>query len=227
VARPALPCCRCCGEFLDPLALTDMCADCRRRKAPKLAAARSALPHSGLTRRLILRLKYHRRRRCAEALVELVTGWLADDAEDGGAAASALGLDEAAGLVPVPLHPRRRCWRSFNQAELLAAGLSSHLGLPVLPLLRRIRHTRPQVGLSPEERHRNVKGAFAAVPGAVRRGATYVLVDDVYTSGATLRECAAVLVREGAGRVTALTVARPLDRRLAGGDTMDESTPDS
>lgn len=208
-----LPRCRWCGHWLDPLARgVERCADCRSARADDLLLARSAAPHEGLTRRLVVRLKYHRHQAAAEALGAILRRWLRHDEE----AARALPLDSAAALVPVPLHRRRQRWRSFNQARLLAETLAEECGLPVVEALVRVRPTRPQVGLAAAARERNVKGAFAARDECIVSGATYVLVDDVYTSGATLRECARTLRAAGAGQVVAVTVARPIREDLLG-----------
>jgi ComF family protein len=115
-------------------------------------------------------------------------------------------LDEADLVAPVPLHPKRLRARGFNQALLLARGLSD---TPVArEALTRVRHTAPQVGLNPKERRENVKGAFAVPEPAGVKGKNVLLLDDLYTTGATVRECARVLRRAGAHRVDVLTVAR-------------------
>jgi ComF family protein len=120
-------------------------------------------------------------------------------------------------IVPVPLHPKRLRWRGFNQSLLLAHALRDtwrQSGLPVPPILAtglaRIRETQPQMELTGVERRVNVAGAFT-VPGHAQhriRGARVLLVDDVATTGATLRECAAALLAAGAERVDAMAVAR-------------------
>lgn len=202
-----LPRCRWCGHWFDPLARdVERCPDCRAARARDLLVARTAAAHEGLTRRLVVRLKYQRHQAAAEALAVVLSRWLRHDEE----AVCALALERATALVPVPLHRRREWWRSFNQARLLAQALAQEWGLPLAEALVRVRSTRPQVGLNPQARERNVKGAFAAVAEHIVPGGTYVLVDDVYTSGATLRECARTLLRAGAAEVVALTVARPL-----------------
>jgi ComF family protein len=125
-------------------------------------------------------------------------------------------LDGGAGpveplLVPVPLH-RWRIWkRGYNQAALIAAALSRRSGLPAgLDLLRRTRATPPLKGLGRRERALAVRGAFACAPGAAPRlaGRRIVLVDDVYTSGATASACARTLRRAGAASVEVLCWAR-------------------
>ncbi|MCC7492339.1 MAG: ComF family protein [Fimbriimonadaceae bacterium] len=215
----AQPRCRRCGVFLDPLLRGPLeCADCRGRQRDPLRLARAAAPYAGLPRELIHRLKYDRRRRAAVALGELWALWLAADAE----ANEALQVADLEALLPVPLHPWRQWRRGFNQAELLATELATLLARPVLTPLRRVRATRPQVGLLPAQRRANVAGAFdLAEP--VARGGYYLLVDDVYTTGATLRECARVLRRAGAGAVAAVTVAHrsPVDHPGEVGRTED------
>lgn len=133
-------------------------------------------------------------------------------------------LDGADLLVPVPLHWRRQLSRGFNQADDLARAIG---GLPVVRALGRARPTRPQFGLSAAARHRNVREAFVPAGwggcwtfdtgrrrmAARLRSKTVVLVDDVTTTGATLRACAWVLAGMGAREVRALTAARAVTLR--------------
>ena len=111
-------------------------------------------------------------------------------------------------LVPVPLAAYRLRKRNFNQAELLAQAVRRAAELPLMNLLERRRATKPQNKLSAEERAANVARAFAVRTGAQVPGKTYILVDDVYTSGATLEACAEVLKQAGAREVWGLTVAK-------------------
>jgi ComF family protein len=106
-------------------------------------------------------------------------------------------------VVPVPIHWRRNCYRGFNQSHLLCAALDPAMVRPTL--LTRKRWTRPQVGLSREERRINLEGAFAASPQV--RGLRLLLVDDVTTSGGTIRECAKTLKQAGAAWVGAAAFA--------------------
>lgn len=123
-------------------------------------------------------------------------------------------LADADALVPVPLHWRRLWARRFNQSAMLAAAVSAESGVPIATgVLKRVKATAQQVGLSRAERAANVQGAFR-VPkesrGAVA-GRRLVLVDDVLTSGATLEGCARALLRAGAANVDALIFARVAD----------------
>lgn len=115
-------------------------------------------------------------------------------------------------IVPVPLHWTRWLRRGFNQAELLACEVASRSGLPVERLARRVRSTGMQAQLSRAGRRRNVARAFTVPkPGRVQ-GRRLLLIDDVFTTGATLNACATALKRAGAAHVSALTLAR-VDRR--------------
>jgi ComF family protein len=144
-------------------------------------------------------LKYRGRRRVAKRLAEelLAEGAVRDL------------LRQPAVLVPVPLHPRRRLERGFNQSELLARELARRTGIEVADkaLVRRM-DTPPQAGLSAAKRRRNVSGAFAVRQRTRIQGRVAVLVDDVWTTGATARACARILKEAGAAEVRLLSVAR-------------------
>lgn len=109
-------------------------------------------------------------------------------------------------LVPVPLHPTRLRRRSYNQALLLARALSRRLELPTAHLLARTRATQTQQGLSAAERRQNLAGAFKLT--AEVRDKRVLLVDDVMTTGATIRECAQTLHRGGAAEIRVAVLAR-------------------
>ncbi len=124
-------------------------------------------------------------------------------------------------ITATPLHEARLQSRGYNQAALLAAPLALSTGIPFRPdAIRRVRDTPAQVGLGARERQINVAGAFQAEPGLVA-GQHVVIVDDVYTTGATLRACASALLEAGAIKVWALTVAS------AGHRDHSDDAPDS
>lgn len=108
-------------------------------------------------------------------------------------------------IVPVPMHPSRRRRRGFNQAQLLAQGLSARVGIPVCGCLVRTRDTPQQARLSGDRRRKNLEGAFLSGPEA--EGKRLLIVDDVLTTGATVTECALALKRAGAVSVSALAFA--------------------
>ncbi|MBI4599724.1 ComF family protein [Candidatus Uhrbacteria bacterium] len=121
---------------------------------------------------------------------------------------SGLGSASCALCVPIPLHPSRERERGFNQAELLAREFSSRAGIVcVSDVLVRIRPTSPQTERSRQDRRVNMSGAFSCIKPESVRGFDIVLIDDVYTTGATLQEAARALKHGGAGDIYALTFA--------------------
>lgn len=110
-------------------------------------------------------------------------------------------------LVPVPLHANRLRERGYNQSALLAAALARRSGIPWAEALCRTRDTPHQTGLSRSERQKNLAGAFRPAEGVSVSGQDILLVDDVFTTGATLEQCAKVLHAHGASRVTGVTLA--------------------
>jgi len=188
------PVCQVCGL---PGA-TWRCAACQS-DPPPFDAAHALAAHQGPLAQAVRGFKYQRRY------------WL------GAGLAAHLGRAPRAWwatadlIAPVPLHPRRLVGRGFNQALVLARGLPKGQGPVLAPrLLRRLRHTRPQVGLAPHQRRSNVAGAFGVSPAWQERldGAWVLLIDDVFTTGATAAECAGVLKQAGAARVEVLTLVR-------------------
>ena len=118
-------------------------------------------------------------------------------------------------IVPVPLHPTRLRAREFNQSLLLADQIGRHLNVPVSPMtLIRFCATDPQTTLTRHERLRNLRQAFAVRTPPAVNGRHILLIDDVFTTGTTLNECAKTLVKAGAESVFALTLARTIDTSL-------------
>lgn len=165
---------------------------------PIYARARAVAHYTGLMREMIGQLKYADRHEARK----LMGRWLAGAARD--------LLDDCDMIVPVPMHPRRLMWRRFNQAGLIAGELARISGRPFEPtVLIRVRATRSQVGLTRNQRLRNLAGAFA-VPARRRslvHGRRVLLVDDVITTGTTLNAAARVLLRAGASEVDAAALA--------------------
>jgi ComF family protein len=211
------PVCSQCILAPEPLSAAFFCASCRtpfQNSFPLDAEGRCALCRAGLRgfdaaysfgayegvlRRLIHLFKYAKIHTLAAPLSGLL--------------AQALPRDEAFdAVVPVPLFWWRRLQRGFNQAELLARGLSRHTGVPALNLLRRVHSAPAQAGLSNSARRQNVTRAFRA---RNVQGKRILLIDDVMTTGATATACSLALKKAGARRVALLTVAR-VDRRMEG-----------
>jgi len=111
-------------------------------------------------------------------------------------------------IVPIPLHSLRKADRGFNQSKYIAIGMGKELGINVKNnIIRRIRHTETQTNLTLKEREENISSAFKAKHKKMIEGKSFLLVDDVITTGATIRECGKVLLDEGAARVYACSAA--------------------
>jgi ComF family protein len=173
------------------------CALCRTN-ARGFDAAYSFGAYDGVLKKLIHLLKYDRIRTLAAPLADRLV--------------SACPLDQRFdAIVPMPLHWFRHWRRGYNQATLLARELARRGGLPLLRGARRSRATPPQAGLSGARRRAIVAGAFQPLRGRPLQGMRVLLVDDVFTTGATMDECSSVLKAAGASNVTALTLARAVD----------------
>jgi len=192
--RHAHAACACGG----PGAPAGPCGRCRRGLTA-FAAGASLGPYEGTLRTVIHELKYGGQRRVAARLAETAL----DDPRVRDL------VPPGAVVVPVPLHPRRQMERGFNQSELLAREIARRTGTVVAEaaLVRRL-DTPPQTGLSAAARRANVKGAFAVRQRARVAGRCCVLVDDVFTTGATAQACARALRQAGASDVRLLTMAR-------------------
>ena len=191
----AEPACFRCG-FPLPLALgeQDVCGACAA-DPPAYDRFRAALVYDDHARHLILALKRGGRR---DGL-PVFASWM-------GSSAAAL-IAEADLIACAPMHWMRLAGRGFNQAAWLAQALARASGKPWRPgLLRRVKRRKSQEGLSASERRRNVAGAIKA--GGQVRGKTVLVVDDVFTTGATLEACARALKRAGAAQVHGVTLAR-------------------
>ena len=198
--------CAACGELLEHPTQGPVCDRCWRviRALPPSAfqvtsvvdRAQAIGAHDAELRSIVHALKYDGRRSLARPLGALMRErcrWVLEDADV---------------AVPVPLHFSRRRQRGFNQALDLARAID----LPVVRAIRRVRATASQTDLTADERHRNIRGAFAASRCPWRtsavKGRIVILVDDVSTTGATLEECARVVRAMGASEVRAVTAAR-------------------
>ncbi len=176
------------------------CANCRDMDL-HFCSARSAVIARGVVLETIHRYKYSRALWFEPFLIDLLLR----------AALPALRDEKWDLIVPVPLHHLKEREREFNQAERLATPLARALALPLNPhLLRRVQPTRTQTLLTKTQRAENVRRAFARRQDRRLRGERVILVDDVFTTGATTSACARVLRGAGAGEVCVWTVARGL-----------------
>lgn len=169
------------------------CPDCQRLGPRALAMNRSAVSYDDTMRELLASYKYRGNERLQSMLGRMLVHayglYMLDPA------IQKRGFDC---ITFVPVSPERRAERGFNQAEQMAVVLGEQVGLPVVSLLTRLRHTGKQSMMSREERMENMRGAFAVIPGRTaklqtvlrRKKPRILLVDDVYTTGSTLTQCA-------------------------------------
>ncbi len=196
------PFCNTCGQAFDgPPGMDDFrCSNCERRRL-HFDFAIAPFRSDGLLRDLIHQFKFARRSTLRLPLGRLLAAGLHDPRFEG----------EDWIMVPVPIHRRRQRQRTFNQARELAAICSQYSGLPVIEALVRTRHTPPQSRLNRNQRLANLADAIHPHPGRAPkvRGRAVLLIDDVFTTGATGDICAKVLrTRCAARRVAVLTLAR-------------------
>ena len=206
--------CSVCGEACDvPASLDSGDARCRlcRKAHPPFDRAVAYGSYDGALRDLIHLLKFNQVRPIAPIL--------------GGMLARTISVLEPSlpagriAIVPVPLYAKKKTQRGFNQAEVIARATLKHLARSgrfegrfeiCTGVLARTRETASQIGLSRRQRRENLRGAFAISDPAPILKRNVLLIDDVFTTGATAAECALVLRRAGAGRVWVATVARTL-----------------
>lgn len=223
------PRCHCCKSSTPPGAI-HICSDCQKKMEPLLSplcpacgvpfetgggidhfcsscaldhppfvAARAPFIYDGPIKQMIHHFKYERKTALRRPLALLVARHLEDFAAE---AAPDL-------VIPVPLHLKRLRQRGYNQAVLLGETVARQWRIPLCRTnLQRIRWTEPQIELPAAERLRNVKGAFAVADPSRLQGKTVLLIDDVFTTGATVAECSRTLRRAGATGVFVVTVAR-------------------
>ncbi|ACH40763.1 amidophosphoribosyltransferase, putative [Citrifermentans bemidjiense Bem] len=192
------PLCTICGApFATDKGSNHTCGACLLH--PPFHTCRSALILEGAVQQLIHRFKYGGRVQLA-----LPLGLLAASALTDFCAEAAPDL-----IVPVPLHKKRLRQRGYNQSQLIAQVLAKKLKLPVeVGNLRRLRWTEPQTTLDATKRVVNVKGAFVVREARRLEGKRVLLVDDVLTTGSTMRACVDALLRAEVSAVAAVTVAR-------------------
>jgi len=203
LSGPACP--RCDRPFPSPVASTfsptHLCGDCRKRM-PSFTKAWSLYPYDTPLREAIALLKYRGKYGMAPSLCRLLMAALP----------ASLDVDV---IMPVPLHPARLRGREYNQSLLLAQAVSRQLATPLsYSNLVRVIDTQAQTTLPRSARLSNLRHAFRLRTPRTVQGQRVLVVDDVFTTGTTLHECAKALRKAGAGDVYVLTLARTLDRGL-------------
>ena len=175
------------------------CRDCRSQRM-HFSAARSLAEYDGVVKEAVHAFKYRNARRLADLFAGLLQENLSDLIED------------ADIITFVPLRPAKKRQRGYNQAELLARALGRRTGKTASDTLKAVRFVKDQSKLKAADRRRNVRDAYAIKKGAeaALKGRKVLLVDDVFTTGATASECASHLAKAGAKEIKVITLARTL-----------------
>lgn len=177
---------------------------CDKHQTP--SGLHSIWAYEGAPRKLIIKLKYRFISDIADELAEIVTNSLKSYKSLAG---NSVWLEEKVTVVPIPLHWKRENWRGFNQSEELGRQIASKMGWDFKNLLVRAKPTAHQVGLRGKSRRENVQGVFALNNHiAIQPSNNVIIFDDVWTTGATMKEATKVLKQSGAHSVWCLTLAR-------------------
>ncbi len=193
--------CPVCGTtFSDSPAPSHLCGDCLGNKT-YFSHARAVFSYDEFILKAIHQFKYGRNISIGETLASFMADFSFPD----------IDFTDYSLIVPVPLHIKRLRERGFNQSLILARALEKKRQIPVnFSLLKRHKYTLTQTGSNRNERKQNIKGAFEVTDKKKVAGKNIILIDDVYTTGATINECAKTLIRSGAQKVAVLTLARVL-----------------
>jgi len=229
----AAPFCHRCGIPFDPQARGGpLCASCRRAPRLPFVLGRSMATYESPLREAVHRLKYDGKRVLARVLGEMLADAMLNGApvdpdrppgdpthtdsaaeSETAPAPPTIPFHKLSLIIPVPLHQVRAHERGFNQAELLVAPIAERTGTPVAThCLERVKLNPPQVAVPSAMRRANVRGAFAVTVTAAVAERTVLLFDDVWTTGATLLECARVLRQAGAASVYLLSLCRAVPK---------------
>ena len=184
------PICRICGHPANAA-----CPSCMGRSF-HFKRHRAALLYDDVVRELIHNIKFRSHRRCAQGLghifAEAAEGW---------------GLNGDY-IVPIPLHPSKKRSRGFNQAAVLALPVSKSLGISLAPdMIKRINKTAPQSGLSVQAREQNLSNAFIFNGKKYGQNKKVILIDDIFTSGATMNACSLLLMENGINEVNCISLS--------------------
>ena len=199
------PKCILCGRVLRDEE-SDLCRDCRtetddypqgKLKLQFIDSAAAVWYYRGNVRRSLHRYKFNRGRHLAESYGKLMAMKVL-----------ASGLEEIELVTWVPISSLRKLFRGYDQDQLLAEVISRELGIPCMPLLKKVRHNRAQSGIKGYAKRRaNVLGVYNRLNPEAIPGKKLLLVDDILTTGATVSECARVLLTAGAEEVHCVVVA--------------------
>jgi len=186
------PICEKCG--VPTKTAIPVCSSCYGKNF-HFSANRAAFVYDELIRDLLHELKFRNKKHIAKGLGILWAGIVSIPDKSNTI------------LVPLPMHPKKQRERGFNQAEILATELSKNLSIPIENILDRTMDTLPQSAIHPSLRAENVENVFSTAPNFKPQSKNYILIDDIYTTGASLNECAKTLKIAGVRDISCMTLA--------------------
>lgn len=188
--------CTCCAQPFHSPASNHLCGKCLQQP-PAFSSVHAAGLYQGSVRDAVHKLKYRSQLALAKPLGELISATLLAQCKE-------FAPDR---IIPVPLHAKRLRQRGYNQSVEIARPVARSLKVPLdVKMLKRARYTPPQQGLTAKDRRKNLRNAFALT--SVPRAEKVLLIDDVMTTGETLRECSRLLLEGGAQEVCVAVVGR-------------------
>ncbi|MFH1709655.1 MAG: ComF family protein [bacterium] len=199
IVRLKPPICRICGKPKDNYFVSDLCEDCNKENIP-FAVARSVALYEGTLKEAIHKFKFNGKKALSILLGRLLVSYLKH---------GDIPMREIDLIIPLPLSKKRENQRGYNQSRLLAEEIASHYSIDLdVSSLKKIKDVAPQFELSRKERFGNIKGAFSSSP---LTGKNVLLIDDIYTTGATICEASRSLKGSGVKNVYVLTLARAVE----------------
>lgn len=191
--------CLCCGQFFGGSGEPHFCGNCLKKRPP-FSHHRSCAKYEGILKDIIILYKYRHFQVLGKDLAFFIDRILVEKEEI---------WEGVNAVVPVPLHPRRKKKRGFNQSQIIAKELAKMRRVELVEgILVKAKNVPPQTSLEVNERQQNVRGAYKVIKGERIRGKVILLVDDVYTTGSTIRECSSVLKEAGVKEIRALSIAQ-------------------
>lgn len=176
------------------------CGKCRQERI-YFTQGRSVARYSGTLKEIIHKFKYHQKKYLAKVLGNLMVDYLKDDFW--------IDIKNVDIIIPIPLHRKRERERGFNQSELLGKNIASYFKIEILSnVLFRTKETRPQFFLRERERKENIKNAFTLKNEEIIKNKNILLIDDIYTTGSTLREASKTIKKAKTKNIYCLTLAR-------------------
>lgn len=190
------PRCMKCSKPLDN-EVSEYCYDCQNKKHNFISGI-ALMEHNGLVAKSLYKIKYNNKREYIDYYVEEFCKYHSKEVKSWNVQV----------LIPIPLHFLRKRKRGYNQAELIAKKLGKELGIPYCnSLLKRSKNTKPQKELNDKDRKKNLKNAFFVPKDKIKNlPESVILVDDIYTTGATIDECSKVLLKAGCKEIYFITL---------------------